>query len=55
MQTKNYKDYQEKVNEEGKKALQLMQSKPLSPAESIEMFKKNKELAIRMRMERLNK
>ena len=54
MQTNNYQDYQKKVNEEGKKAVELMQSQPLSPAKSIELLKKNRELAIQMRMERLS-
>jgi len=53
-QKKNYKEYRKKVSREGKKAVNLMQSQPLSREESIEMFKRNMELAIQMRTQRLN-
>jgi len=53
-QKKNYKEYRKKVSREGKKAVKLMESQPLSREESIEMFKRNMELAIQMRTQRLN-
>ena len=54
MEKKNYKDYQKKVNEEGKKAVVLMQSQPLSHSEYKNQFKKSKELAEQMRTQRQN-
>jgi hypothetical protein len=54
MLEKDYKEYQLKVNEEGKKPVQLMNSQPLSPEKTKDQFKKNKELAIQMRMKRLS-
>ena len=51
---KNYRAYRKKVTREGKKAVELMQLNPLSREESIEMFKRNMELAIQMRRQRLN-
>jgi len=51
---KNYRAYRKKVNREGRKAIELMQSQPLSREESIEMFKRNKELAFQMRRQRLS-
>jgi len=53
-QKKNYKEYRKKVSREGNKAVKLMESQPLSREESIEMFKRNMELAIQMRTQRLN-
>ena len=53
-QKKNYKEYRKKVSREGKKAVKLMESQPLSREESIEMFKRNMELATQMRTQRLN-
>ena len=53
-QEKNCKDYRKKVSREGKKAVKLMESQPLSREESIEMFKRNMELATQMRTQRLN-
>ena len=51
---KDYKDYRKKFKKAGKKAVELMQSQPLSPKQSIEMLKKNRELATQMLMDRLN-
>ncbi|MEZ4908981.1 MAG: hypothetical protein R2771_15385 [Saprospiraceae bacterium] len=49
---KDYKEYRQKVNEAGKKAIIEMGKNPLTREQSIEMFRSNKELALKMRMER---